>query len=187
MNQDPSLASWSDHMPEQSLISVPGEDFSNLLDFDFDLTELENAVDQHGQTLTTSASQVPTTMVQETQLTGMEGIQTSQSQQYAPSYVGQMPHMGMQGVSSTQAPMNATQFYVQKHQQQSHHGSLPQNYGQPYQFVPPTPNSTELHGAVARYPPPIDTGGAQRRYEPYTRATDDQVSIALSIKTWCAC
>lgn len=179
MNQDPSLASWSDHMPEQSLISVPGEEFSNLLDFDFDLTELENAVNQDGQAITTSASQMPTTMVQENQVTGMEGIQTTPSQQYAASF-GQTSQIGMQAVHSTQPQMSQTHYYVTKHQQQLHHGAPTQSYGQPYQFVPPTPNSTELHGAVAQYPPPIDTGSAQRRYEPYTRASDDQVCVFCS-------
>ncbi|EAS33702.3 uncharacterized protein CIMG_04726 [Coccidioides immitis RS] len=170
MNQDPSLASWSGHMPEDSLISGSSEDLSNLLDFDFDLADLGTPVDQHGNPIATSASQVPTTLVQDAQLTGMEGIQTSQPQQYATSFTDQMQSIEMQGVTCTQAQVNPTHFYLQKQHQ---HGIVPQGFGQPHQFVPPTPNSTELHGGVARYPPPLDTG-AQRRYEPYTRGTDDQ-------------
>ncbi|WEW58812.1 hypothetical protein PRK78_004280 [Emydomyces testavorans] len=157
-------------MPEDSLISVSGDDFSNLLHFDFDLAELENAVDQqHGPAITTSVSQAPTTVVQDTQLTGMEGIQTSQPQQYSSAFVDQM-----QGITSVPPQMNPAHFYVQKQQQQSQQAVVSQGYGTTHQFVPPTPNSSELHGSVTRYPPPPLDTGAQRRYEPYSRSTDDQ-------------
>ncbi|EEP80028.1 conserved hypothetical protein [Uncinocarpus reesii 1704] len=172
MNQDPSLASWSDHVPEDSLISGSGEDFSNILDFEFDLADLESAVDQHGRAITTSASQTPASMVHDTQLTGMEGIETTQPHQYPTSFVEQMRSIDMQGVNCMQSQVNQTSVYFQKQQQQPQQGIMPQSFGQPHQFVPPTPNSTELHGGVGRYPPQLDSA-TQRHYEPYTRATDD--------------
>ncbi|KAI1908011.1 hypothetical protein LOZ53_004628 [Ophidiomyces ophidiicola] len=170
MNQDSSLAAWSDHMPDESILSAPSEDFTNLLDFTFDLTDLENAADQNGQAITTAASQASVSMVRDTQLIAMEGIQTSQPQQYPPSsFVEQMPPIGLPAASSMQQ-VNPSHFYIQKQRQQTQDGIVPQVYNQ---FVPPTPNSTELHGGIARHPPPLDTG-IQRRYEPYTRATEDQ-------------
>ena len=168
MNHDPSMSSWQGQMPDENMTSHNRPDeFTDLLDFDFDLTTLENVVSQPGQSMPASTAQIQTTVMQDVQLTSMDPIQSTQ-----PSPYGQMQSMDVQvnnGAASTQVQ---SQFYATKQPQQQ--SMVPHSYGQGQAFIPPTPNSMEMHGRAHNYPMRIETE-SRRIYEPYTRGADDQV------------
>lgn len=192
MNQEPpSLSSWHDQLPEDALIPTTADDFSSLLEFNFDLAELDTGVGRHDQAIaSSSASHVPTTAMQDVQLTTMGQLQTSQPQQLDVSGLGQLGSMDMQGNGNNnmQAQFNS-QFYMQKQaqhqqqhqqhqqqqQQQQQQNIFSQSYGHGSSFIPPTPESLELRGASQSFSQPFETGH-QRGYEPYTRGIDDQVN-----------
>lgn len=178
MDQEPALTSWSDQLPEDALIPTTADDFSSLLEFNFDLAELDNGVSHQDPNITSSASHAPTTAMQDVQLTTMGQLQTTQPQQFGSSGLGQVGSMDMQGNDGMQTQFNS-QFYIQKQaqqqpQQQQQQNMFSQSYGHGNSFIPPTPESLELRGASQNFSHPFETGH-QRGYEPYTRGLDDQV------------
>ncbi|KAL1959210.1 hypothetical protein VTO42DRAFT_2715 [Malbranchea cinnamomea] len=167
MDQDPSVTPWAGNMANETMVSHERQDeFTDLLDFDFDFGVLNNVADQSGNAMPASTAEMSTTMMQDVQLTGMDQIhQTTQ-----PSPYPTMQSIDMSGNNAAVSSQVNPQFYAQKQQQQS---LVTQNYGQSQVFIPPTPNSLEMHGRASNYPMRIDTDG-RRIYEPYARATDDQ-------------
>lgn len=166
MNQDPSLSTWPENGPDGSLVPPPGEtDFSSILELDFDLAELEKAVDEHDRAITTSAMDVSAPMGSSSHLSTIDAMQTSQPQHFNNAELDSHMHpMDMHGIGSMETEMNS-HFYMQKQsqqQQQQQRNVFPQTYSQNH-FIPPTPNSTELHGGARNYPS-LDTG-MSRRYE----------------------
>ena len=162
------MSSWQGQLPDEEMASQNRPDeFTDLLDFDFDFTSLDNVVSQPGQSMPTSTAQLQTTMMQDVQLTSMDPIQATQ-----PSSYGQMQPVDVQGSNGAVNTNVQSQFYASKQSQQQ--SMVPQNYAPGQTFIPPTPNSLEMHGRVSNYPMRIDTE-SRRIYEPYTRSTDDQV------------
>ncbi|KAK2839287.1 hypothetical protein FQN49_006293 [Arthroderma sp. PD_2] len=192
MNQDPSLPPWPEHVSDETaaaMIPTTTDDYTSLLDFNFDLAEFEsgNAGERQNQNMVTTAPPlISTTGMQDAGgLTSMDHISTSQplqeqQQQYSASVSmggsDTITSMDMQGPNSMQ-----TQHYYMKQQQelQQHQQSqnvYGQSYGQRQSFVPPTPDSVEMHGGSQNYNLRLETGH-QRGYEPYTRGMEDQSSF----------
>lgn len=166
MNHDPSMSSWQGQMPDEDMVSHNRPDeFTDLLDFDFDFTTLDNVVSQAGHSMPTSTAQIQTTMMQDVQLTSMDPIQSTQPSPYA-----QMQSIDVQGNSGAANTHVQSQFYAPKQPQQQ--SMVRHNYGQGQTFIPPTPNSMEMHGRARNHSMRVDT--ERRIYEPYTRCTDDQ-------------
>ena len=146
------MSSWPGQpMPDETMASHDRpDDFTDLLDFDFDFSTLDNNNndnnnDNDAMPAASSSAQMQTSMMQDMQLTCLDPIQTTQPSPYA-----QMQSMDVQ--------------------QQS---MAPPGYGH-QAFIPPTPNSMEMHGRAHNYPMQIETE-TRRIYEPYTRGVDDQV------------
>ncbi|PGH17122.1 hypothetical protein AJ79_01260 [Helicocarpus griseus UAMH5409] len=181
MERDTTLSSWSDNLPEELLVPVSGEEeFSKYLDFDFNFAELDDAANQRHNGhdghngIHTSAHDIPTTMqdVQHHQQ-HQHMHNTSQAPSYQPA-LQQMHHdMGMQGINTTSAHVEP-QYYIQKQP-----NAFPQTYGhRPY--IPPTPNSTEMHAGVPHGLTRLDTD-SHRHYEHYARPSDDQSAFTPSL------
>lgn len=150
------MPSWQGQLPDETMASHDRPDeFTDLLDFDFDFSTLDNVVPQPGHAMPASSAQMQTPMMQDMQLTCMDPIQITQPSPYAQ----------MQLPDSMQ---------VQQHQQQPQQSMAPPGYGQTHAFIPPTPNSMEMHGRAHNYPMRIESE-TRRIYEPYTRGADDQV------------
>ncbi|EFQ99867.1 phosphorus acquisition-controlling protein [Nannizzia gypsea CBS 118893] len=187
MNQDPSLPSWPEHVPDETtaaMIPTTTDDYTSLLDFNFDLAEFDsgNAGERQNQNMVTTAPPlVPTTGMQDISgLTSMEHIATSQplrdQQQHYPASVtmaGSEPVTPMEIQTSNSMPQQ--QHYYMKQQQQSQNAYC-SSYGQRHSFVPPTPDSADMHGGPHNYNLRLETGH-QRGYEPFTRGLEDQSSF----------
>lgn len=192
MNQDPSLPSWPEHAPDEAaaaMIPTTAEDYTSLLDFNFDLAEFDggNAGERQNQNMVTTAPPlVSTTGMQDISgLTSMEHINTSQplqKQQHFPASVtmaGSEPVTPMEIQGSNSMQLQQQHFYMkqqqQQQQQQHSQNAYGSNYGQRQSFVPPTPDSADMHCGSHNYNLRLETGH-QRGYEPFTRGLEDQVS-----------
>ncbi|EEH42900.1 uncharacterized protein PADG_07720 [Paracoccidioides brasiliensis Pb18] len=170
---DPSLSTWPEHLNGDLLVPVSGEEeFSKYLDFDFNFAEMDEVANQPHNAVNTSSSPAVSTAMQDIQpprmaaphQQHMQGI--SQAPNYQPA-LHQLHHtMGVQGINTTNGHVEP-QYYVQKQV-----NFLPQNYGQ-VPYIPPTPNSAEMHVGVPNVLARLDTGN-RRHYEHYPRAADDQ-------------
>ncbi|EGD90733.1 hypothetical protein H112_02200 [Trichophyton rubrum D6] len=193
MNQDPSLPSWPEHAPDEAaaaMIPTTAEDYTSLLDFNFDLAEFDggNAGERQNQNMVTTAPPlVSTTGMQDISgLTSMEHINTSQplqKQQHFPASVtmaGSEPVTPMEIQGSNSMQLQQQHFYMkqqqQQQQQQHSQNAYGSNYGQRQSFVPPTPDSADMHCGSHNYNLRLETGH-QRGYEPFTRGLEDQSSF----------
>ncbi|KAK2773724.1 hypothetical protein FQN53_003994 [Emmonsiellopsis sp. PD_33] len=180
MDGDNSMPSWPENLPEDLLVPVTeDEEFSKYLDFDFSFSELDavaNSRNQHA--VHTSAPDIPTTM-QGVEPAGMDHHMqdTSQAPSYDPALHQMHHHMEMQGMATTSAHVEP-QYYMQKHP-----NAVPQNYVQ-RQYIPPTPNSVEMHGGITQNQghglTRLNTE-SHRHYEHYANQTDDQSAFTPSL------
>lgn len=174
MDRDASLTAWPQTLSEDLLIPVSGEEeFAKYLDFDFNFADLDDAANQELNAISASAPDISTTM-QDVQPPGMAHAHhqhmqnTSQALDYQPELHQLHHHMDIQGGINATAANVGPQYYVQKQQ-----AFLQQNYGQ-RQYIPPTPNSTEMHARVPYGLSRLDTDN-HRHFEHYARSNDDQV------------
>ncbi|EQL37260.1 hypothetical protein BDFG_01518 [Blastomyces dermatitidis ATCC 26199] len=179
MDRDTSLPAWPQTMPEDLLVPVSGEEeFSKYLDFNFNFADLDDVVNQQHNAIHASAPDISTSM-QDVQPPGMAHHQQMQNTSEAPDYqpeLHQLHHqMGIQGSINTTDANAAPQFYAQKQQ-----AFLPQqSYGQrPY--IPPTPNSAEMHAGIPHGLSRLDTD-SHRHYEYYARPNDDHSAFTPSL------
>ncbi|KAM5445504.1 hypothetical protein MaudCBS49596_007488 [Microsporum audouinii] len=187
MNPDPSLPSWPDHVSDETaaaMIPTTTDDYTSLLDFNFDLAEFDSGSSgdrQNQNVCTTAPPLVSTTGMQDISgLTSMEHTSTSQplqeqQQQHYPASVtmpGSEPvtPMDIQGPNSMQSQPH---YYMKQQQSQNAYGT---GYGQRQSFVPPTPDSADMHNGSQNYSLRLETGH-QRGYEPFTRGMEDQSSF----------
>ncbi|KAL1962939.1 hypothetical protein VTN77DRAFT_9035 [Rasamsonia byssochlamydoides] len=192
MDHDASI-SWSEHLPEESLMSTANEDeFSNFLEFGINFADLEGhgSANQHQRPLQNADNHIPTSMADDT-VNRMDTDPTTQPPQYA-SIVGD--HLAMDLHDNGQAQSQAF-HYPHEQQQQQHHQQPPQhpqhphhpqkqtppqhgathNYSHGQHVIPPTPNSIELHGGAARYPQRIEPG--HDMYDRYGQMNEDQTAF----------
>ncbi|PGH09362.1 hypothetical protein GX51_00805 [Blastomyces parvus] len=179
MDRDTSLPAWPQTISEDLLVPVSGEEeFSKYLDFDFNFADLDDVANQQHNGIHTSTADISTTM-QDVQPPGMAHHQQMQNTSQPPDYqseLHQLHHqMGIQAGINTTAANAAPQYYAQK--QQAFFAQ--QNYGQrPY--IPPTPNSAEMHAGVPHGLSRLDTD-SHRHYEHYARPNDDHSSFTPSL------
>lgn len=178
--------SWSEQLHDGSLITAPGdEEFSNLLDFGMQYSDLEGHGPDNSQMPQEHRAMLnpPTTTAPESDMAQMNAESASHPVQY-----GQMEGLSIDFHS--QAPMQShphpmpystpsmTPAFCAQDQQRTLSQSQPpvnQQYmqqGQP--MIPPTPNSMELHGNAARYlPQRVDEN--HEMYDRYARINEEQV------------
>ncbi|EGC46128.1 phosphorus acquisition-controlling protein [Histoplasma capsulatum var. duboisii H88] len=170
MDGDISLSGWPQTISEDLLVPVSGEEeFSKYLDFDFSFADLDDVASQQHNAIHTSPP-ASSEMAHHQQMQN-----TSQAPNYQPE-LHQLHHqMCMQGDINTTAANVAPQYYVQKQQT----FLTQQNYGQ-RQYIPPTPNSTEMHAGVPQGLSRLDTDN-HRHYEHYARPSDDQSAFTPSL------
>ncbi|OJD17500.1 hypothetical protein AJ78_02421 [Emergomyces pasteurianus Ep9510] len=178
MDRDTSLSAWPQSLSEDLLMPVSGdEEFSKYLDFDFNFADLDDVANQQHNAIRTSAPDISTTM-QGVQPPGMAHHQHLQNPSQAPDYQPELHqlhhHMGLQETINTTATNAEPRYYVQKQ-----NTFLQQNYGQ-RQYIPPTPNSTEMHAGVPHGLSRLDTDN-HRHYENYARLNDDQSAFTPSL------
>ncbi|KKZ64766.1 hypothetical protein EMCG_09344 [[Emmonsia] crescens] len=181
MDRDASLTAWPQTLSEDLLIPVSGEEeFAKYLDFDFNFADLDDAANQELNAIHTSAPDISTTTMQDVQPPAMAHAHhqhmqnTSQALDYQSELHQLHHHMDIQGGINSTAANVGPQYYVQKQQ-----AFLQQNYGQ-RQYIPPTPNSTEMHAGVPYGLSRLDTDN-HRHFEHYARSNDDQSAFTPSL------
>ncbi|KKA19063.1 HLH transcription factor (PalcA) [Rasamsonia emersonii CBS 393.64] len=193
MDHDASI-SWSEPLPEESLMSTANEDeFSNFLEFGINFPDLEghgSAPPQHQRTMQNADNHIPASMADDS-VNRMDTDPTTQPPQYA-SMVGD--HVAMNLHDNAQAQSQAFHFsHEQQHQQHQHPApqheqhphhppkQTPQEHAANHNFshgqhvIPPTPNSIELHGGAARYPQRVESG--HDMYDRYGQMNEDQTAF----------
>lgn len=186
--------SWPEQLHDGSLITSPGdEEFSNLLDFGMQFSDLEGhgpGSAQHSQLSQEHRAMVspPTSNAPESDVTQMGGGSATQPVQY-----GQMEGLSIdfhgQGLIQShhqQMPYSTpgmTPGYCAQDQQRPMSQSQPpvpqRQYMQGQPMIPPTPNSMELHGNGTRYAPQrVDEN--HEMYDRYARMNEEQVCVIFN-------
>lgn len=191
---------WPEQLNENTLITESGEDeFSNFLEFNMHFPDLEGHgpaphsqlqehkhsmvhPPSHPATANTMATTAPTsTMTSEARShpqysATMEGL-TMDFNDHGPvqSHPVPMPYSTPSMTPGFCAQDPSHHQPTMARQQQSHQPPANQHYMQGQPMIPPTPNSIELHGNAARYPPRVEEDSEM--YDRYSRVNEEQVCL----------
>jgi hypothetical protein len=167
---DQSAMSWPEQLQENNLMTATGdEEFSNMFDFNIPFPDIEHGPGnmQHSLPTTTGPdSDMDHLRSHPMEYSGqMEGLMEFGDPTQSHAHSGHpMPYS---------TPSMTPSFCAQEPSPMSQPPTR-QHYTHGQNVIPPTPNSIEMHGNVARYPQRVDE--TPDMYDQYARINEEQVS-----------